>query len=273
MCQRTADFLSKNCPDIWALLKERAKRNPPSGFTEFISGPGAAEGRRLLQLAEGRVCGLIKLTSAQSVGDAYRRDLSGVDTEKRLAELLCEMTLANALASISSVPPVFRPPTGGGTESDLKIVIDGRDLYAESKRLADAWEGGKRSIDKSPPGSKKPDADRPRAMDLFSKLKTVFRQLPAGTLNVLFLFHPSTWNTLVYIRQALFGDASRLDDQGKTLVYDDGLYALAEWQEVAACALSRVNCDGTLSIGKLWRNPEAKIALPDAVSSWLSAVR
>lgn len=263
-------FLEKDCPHIWALLNQQAKRTPPKGFLEFLSGKWAAEGRRHLRLADTRVSSLIARTSKKIVGDTYRRDLSSVDTENRLAELLCEISLADALGGISSVPPVLRPKTQIGTECDVKVVVDGCVLYGESKRLADTWEGGVRSIAKSPPGSKPPDAARPRAMDLFSKLKDARRQFPRGTLNVLFLFHPSVWNTPVYIKQALFGDASTFDESSQPSVHDDGLYALGEWQEISACAHSRVNIDDRLSIVQIWKNPKANVSLPDSVSQRLA---
>jgi hypothetical protein len=264
------ELLKKHCPHIWELFNKRAKRNPPGGITEFISDELAAE---QLQLADGRVRSLINKTSEMAVRDAYRRDLSGVDTAERLAELFCEMTMADALAGISSAATVFRPRTAGGTACDLKIVVSGCDLYAEVKRFADTWEGGQRSIGKSQPGSAKPDADRPRAMDLFSKLKGVHRQFPTGTLNVLFLFHPSAWSTHRYIGQALFGDASSLDDSNVPLLYGDGLCALKEWHEVSACAHAHVNCDGTISIRKIWKNPKANIRLPDVVEGRLAAIQ
>lgn len=240
-------------------------RTLPKGIEEFLSGELGAEGRSQLQLADTRISNLIAKTSKTIVGDVYRRDLSGVDTEHKLAELLCEITLVDALGNISVTPPVLRPKTETGKQCDAKVAVDGSDLYAEVKRLADTWEGGVRSIAKSPPGSKQPDAARPRAMDLFSKLKDVHTQFPRATLNVLFLFHPSIYESPVYIKQALFGDASGFDESGELPLYDDGLFTLAEWQEISACAHSRVNTDGTLSIVQIWRNPKANVSLPDNV--------
>ena len=256
---------------MWALLNQQAKRSPPKGFEEFLSGKWAAEGRSHLRLADKRVFSLIAKTSEKLVGDTYRRDLSGVDSENRLAELLCEISLVDALGGISSVPPVLRPKTEIGTECDVKVVIEGHVLYGESKRLADSWEGGVRSIAKSPPESKPHDTARPRAMDLFSKLKDAHRQFPRDALNVLFLFHRSVWNTPLYINQALFGDASAFDESRQPFLHGDGLYSLAGWQEISACAHSRVNSDGRLSIVQIWKNPRANVTLPDSVSERLAA--
>lgn len=269
--QKTIRFLKKDCPHIWALLNQRARLTPPNGFTEFIYGDWAVEGRRLLRLTDARVHNLIMRTSAKAVGDAFRRDISGVDSQDKLAELLCEMMLIDALGMISSTPPIFRPKTDTGTACDVRVAVDGNDLYGEAKRFADTWEGGKRSIAKSPAGSAKPDADRPRSMDLYAKMKCVYKQFPKGTLNVLFLFHPSVWNTHTYIRQALFGDASSLDES--VALSGDGLFALSEWQKISACVLCRVNCDGTISIGKIWRNLKAGVVLPDSVGERLASVR
>ncbi len=263
-------FLRENCPHVWAILNQQAKQTPPEGLQEFLSGTWGAEGRKQLQLADKRLSSLIKSTSERTVGDTYRRDISGVDTKNKVAELLCEIILVDALGGISNAPPVLRPKTKTGKECDVKVVVERSDLFGESKRLADTWEGGIRSIAKSPPESKPPDTDRPRAMDLFSKLKDVHEQFPQGTLNVLFLFHPSNWNTHVYIKQALFGDASGFDYSSQPSLHDDGLYALNEWQEVSACAYSRVNSDGTFSIVQIWKNPRANVVLPDTVAERLA---
>jgi hypothetical protein len=262
---RMIHFMKKNCPRVWALLNQKAKHNPPRGIEELVSGRWGAEGRRQLQLADARISALIAKTSEKIVGDAYRRDLSGVGTEHQLAELLCEITVVDALGGISDTQPILRPDTGAGKQCDVKVVVGGCDVYGEVKRLADAWKGGVRSIAKSAPSSKPSNAARPRAMDLFSKLKEVHAQFPRNTLNIVFLLHPSVWNSPVYIRQALFGDASGFDKSSELALQDDGLFALHEWRTISACAHSRVNTDGTLSIVQLWKNPKASVALPENV--------
>ncbi len=270
---RAIRFLKRNCPHLWALLNQQARCDPPEGIQEFLSGAWRGEGQRHLRLADARVSRLIAKTSEKIVGDIYRRDFSGVETENKLAELLCEITLVDALGGMSSTPPVLRPATKNGKECDVKVVIEGSDLYGETKRLADPWGGGVRSIAKSPPDAKPPDATRPRAMDLFSKLRDVHKQFPQGTLNVLFLFHPSVWNTPVYIKQSLFGDASGFDESSQPPLHDDGLYALTEWQEISACSHSRVNPDGTLSIVQIWKNPRATVLLPESLAERLALAR
>src|SRR4051812_15311628 len=106
---RTIWFVKKSCPHIWALLNERAKRTPPKGIVEFISGKWGSEGRRQLRSANKTIPSLIEKTSATVVGDAYRRDFSGVSTEQQLAEFLCEITLVDAVSRSFSASPILRP--------------------------------------------------------------------------------------------------------------------------------------------------------------------
>lgn len=259
-------FLGKNCPNVWSILNQRARRSPPKGFQEFLSGEWAEEGKIWLKLADKRVFQLINRSSERDVGDTYRRDLSAADSKNKLAELFSEISLADSLAGISSEEPILRPKTETGTECDVKVVIEGCALFSESKRLEDRWVGGTRSIAKSPPESKPNDSARPRAMDLYSKLKDTPRQFPSDTLNVIFLFHRSVWNTQMYIKQVLFGDKSSFDESSQPLLYEDGLYSLLEWQRISACVYSRVDNDGTLSIVNIWKNPNSAISIPDNVA-------
>lgn len=262
--------MNKSCPHILQLLNRKAALNLPAGIVEFISGEWGLEGERLLKLADARIASLIASTSEKIVGDAYRSDLSGVGTEHKLAELLCEITLADALVRISDGKPDFHPQNVLGKYCDVKVVFDGGDVYGEVKRLADTWEGGVRSLAKSITAPKPSNVNRPRAMDLYEKLKGVHAQFPLGALNILFLFQPSVWNGSVYIKQALFGDASALTESTEMTVHDDGLFALDEWRNVTACAHSRVNADGTLSIVQIWSNPKANVTLVDNVRERLA---
>lgn len=262
--------MNKSCPHVSQLLNRKAALNLPAGIVEFTSGEWGAEGRRLLKLADARIASLIARTSETIVGDAYRSELSGVGTEHKLAELLCEITLADALVRISNRKSVFHPQNVLGKRCDVKVVIDGSDVYGEVKRHADTWEGGARSLAKSTTASERSNVNRPRAMDLYVKLKGVHAQFPLGTLNILFLFQPSVWNGSVYIKQAPFGDASALTESTEIAVHDDGLFALDEWRNVTACAHSRVNADGTLSIVRIWSNPKANATLPDNVRERLA---
>lgn len=215
------------------------------------------------------------------MADAYRSRISAVATEYQLAELLCEIALVSALSDISSNPPELQPKGKKG-KCDVRVILDGVDLYGEVKRLADTWEGGKRSIVKS----KEHDHSlRPRAMDLASKLKNVHEQLPEGSLNILFLFHSSGGSTHLYIQLALFGDppatgrahllgiASTFDRSVQPALGADGLYASAEWQNISACVHVRIKLDGSLSIERIWRNPNAGVVVPDSIERKLLSAR
>lgn len=272
MCKQSIHFLENNCPNIWLILNQHARRCLPKGFRDFLSGKWAEEGKVWLQRADKRIFQLIQKSSEKQVGDTYRRDLSGAESENKLAEFFCEISLADSLSNISSKVPVLRPKNKNGTECDVKVVIEGFVFFGDSKRLEDKWVGGKRSLVKSPPESKPKNSNRPRAMDLYSKLKDTPRQFPDKTLNVIFLFHPSVWNTQIYIKQVLFGDKSSFDDSGQPYLYKDGLYRLPEWQKISACAYCRVNKDGTLSVIEIWKNHNPIVSIPDEVAMQLRKV-
>ncbi len=262
------DFLKNTCPNIWSIFNQKAKLSPSKGFEEFVSGDGGEVGKEWLKLADQRISHLILTTSDKQVGDAYRRDISAAKTANIIAEIFCELTLADSLGSISSNTPELRPKSGTGTECDVKVVINGFDLFGDSKRLEDTWQGGKRSFSKSPPGSKPSDSDRPRSMDLHSKLKDTPRQFPENTLNVIFLFHPSTWNSEIYIKRALFGDKSSFN-QDPIKPHEDGLFTLQDWKNISALALSVIRNDGSFSVSKVWRNPNCNVDLPVDVENKL----
>jgi hypothetical protein len=268
-------FIKRTCPHVWSLLNQGARLQPTKGMEDYVSGIDGAVGRRQLELADSRIANLIAKTSQPIVGDAYRRDLSRIGTTDKLAELLCEIALVDALGSISDAKPILRPKTETKKHCDVKIVVDGDDLYGEVKRLADRWERGLRSMVKSGSDAKPDAARRPRSMDIYDKLKAVYTQFPQGTLNVLFLLHPGVWNSQVYIQQALFGDASGIGRGSDELpVNDDGLFARSGWEEISACAYSQVNPDdGSVSVVHIWRNPKANVPLADHVRERLGAVR
>lgn len=268
-------FIANKCPSFWDLLNGRAQLNPPLGLIEFISDADGMVGREHLKLADARIRELIAKASARAVGDAYRRDLSGVQSPTALSEILCEITLAESLAGISSSIPILRPRNASGTSCDVKIAVEGIDIYAEIKRFADNFAGNcsrreSRAIEKSPTCAKIPELRRPRSMDLYSKLKSVHRQFPIGSLNALFIFHPSVGNTSLYMQQALFGDASHSTESIDGLTCDDGLFALTEWEQISACILCRID-DGTVYIPRIWPNPRAAHRIPPVVCEKIRA--
>ena len=141
---------------------------------DFVSGEWSADGRTQLQSADARVAALTAKTSEVTVADAYRQDFCGVGSEHELAELLGELALVNTIAGISVSQPVFRPAARNNQRCDAKVVLAGRDVYGEVERLADAWEGGVRSIAKTLHGPKPALASRPRAMDAIQQTSKRF---------------------------------------------------------------------------------------------------
>lgn len=268
--EEITQFLRKSCPNIWSTLNREARHNPSKGFQEFLSGNTCKRewGEHFLQIMDNKITQLIQNTSQRLIGDKYRRDLSGANSEKKLAELFCEISLVESLTKISLEAPLLRPRNESGTECDVKVVIEGVDLYADSKRLVDRWKGGRRSIAKSPPEYKPTDCDRPRSMDLYSKLKDVPRQFPNNTINVVFLFHPSKYipgENQRYIEQALLGENSLSSESYQMTMCEDGLYSLPEWKKISACCYSYIDYNGTLSIINTWKNPNAAICISDII--------
>jgi putative transcriptional regulator len=230
----TMRFLKQDCPHIWALLNQRAKRNIPKGIVEFLSGPDIADQQNWLRLADQRIAGLIRETSERKVGDVYRRRLSGVATKDELAETLCEITIVEALSRIPRSDPELQPQGQKG-KCEVRVTINGTHLCAEVKRLHDDGPRRKphteRAITRAP--AKHPNVAWPRAKELSDKLGGLHRKFPHGTLNVLFLFHMSWGSPALYIRQLLFGDprtgreiVSALNHSTEPDLREDGLYAL-----------------------------------------------
>lgn len=263
-------FLQKSCPNLWSILNQKAKQDLPQGFKEFLSGDYSENGKVLLQQIDKKIATLIHQLSQKVVGDNYRRDLSGADGESKLAQFFCEISLVSSLSLLSAKQPLLHPKSGRGeTECDVKVYIEGFDVYGDSKRLEDKWQGGKRSIVKSPTGMKPKDSKKPRSMDIYSKLKDVPIQFPQNTLNIVFLFHHSIWNSSLYIPQALYGDDSSFKDSSPMCLQDDGLYAIEEWKNISGCCHSQVSSDGTFSILAIWKNPRATVSIPEEVSNKL----
>jgi len=258
------NFICTQCPNLRSILNQKAQRNLPQGLKDFLSGENAEIGELHLRNVDKRIGYLFKRISKKEVADHYRRDLSGIDSENKLSELFCEITLASALSRISSEKPVLRPKNNIGKSCDVKVKIAEVDVYGESKRLEDPGPCGKRSIAKSPPRQKPSNSHRPRSMDIHSKLKDASRQFPQDTINIIFLFHPSYGNSIAYIRQALFGGAF-FQDENEIQLENDGLFADDEWRNISGCAYTRISEGGKLFIVKLWQNPRTINQIPEKV--------
>jgi hypothetical protein len=216
-------WVEDNCPQLFSLLNERARRTLPPGLVGYLSGEWAETGHVLLVLADSRVERLVEACGSRVVVDTYRRELSGIGDEQQLSDLLCEMTICSAVAGVAASASVELRP-GNERDShqcDFKVVLEGSTVYGEVKRYVDPWpdrETQGRSIALSPAGSEPPGTRRPRFQDLRSKLENVPEQFPNGTNNVLFVFHRSIGESPRYVRQALFGErfwGEQVDDDAR----------------------------------------------------------
>lgn len=274
-------WLQSERPTFWNLLSEKAKRRLAPGIIEFMKEDGEAKtkiGKHHLGIAEESLLQLIRCCGPSPISHAYRRDLSGTSTAKQLSEILCEISRSSELRKLS--PKIrLRSPSGKGTFCDVFFKLAGFDVFGEAKRYEDNWpteeaEHMKRSILKAKAGESTHGSARPRYMDLSSKLYSLPNQFPEGTLNILFLFHPSTAGEAVrYIRQALFGDHA-FSDVGNPDLHEDGLFAIQEWRSISGCCFSRIDpVNGSLNCIAVWKNPRATVLVPTQVNKALSSLK
>ncbi len=280
-------WLEDNCQMFWQMLNTKAKTRLPTGLVEYIGIGSQSEidaGRDHILSIERQLNLLSNEFGWKNVSDKYRRDLSGLNSENQVAELFCEIALCASLAKHAQNIEL-RPSTGKGTYSDCLFNVKGLDIYGEAKRYVDPWPHierigdskndkkipYKRSISKAPPVEKPNDSARPRSMDLRSKLSDVHKQFPDGTLNILFVFHPSFGESKRYFTQALFGDSNFFKMDSGFVLESDGLFSLDDWKNISACCLCRVNQDSKAGFIFFWKNPRADIELPEVVRKELQA--
>jgi hypothetical protein len=103
-------------------------------------------------------------------------------------------------------------------------------------------------------------------MDLRSKLHDVHRQLPDGTLNILFVFHHSMAESKRYLTQAFFGDANFFNDGESLVLESDGLFHLNEWRNISMCCLASIIPEIGVTFPSMWKNPRAQLEMPASVS-------
>jgi len=268
------------------MLNAKAKMRLPTGFVEYleVGSPSEIEaGRKHISSIDRHLNELVNQCGWQMVSDKYRRDFSGVNSENQVAELFCEIALCASLAKRAKKLEL-RPSTGKGTYSDCLFNLNGFDIYGEAKRYVDPWPHTerivesankkipyKRSVSKTPPGEKADDSARPRSIDLRSKLRNVPKQLPDGTLNILFLFHPSFGESKKYLTQAFFGDSNFFKTDSGFVLEDDGLFSVDDWQNLSACCLCRVYPDSNVVFTFFWKNTRAEIELPEIVCKELKS--
>lgn len=247
-------WLSTNCPTFWSFLNNKAQKELPKGISEYVGGGSKVEienGRTNILSIEEYLSELVSYCGKEQVGDNYRRDLSGVNSEQTLSELFCEIALCAKVASYSKKID-FRPETGKGTQSDCRFFINGFEIYGEAKRYQDSWPyistdkknddqkiPFSRSIFKSPPDAKPIDAARPRYMHIQSKLVDVHRQFPDDTTNILFIFHPALGQSRDYLVQALLGETNFGREESEFTLEADGLFAKKGWEIISACCIAR----------------------------------
>ena len=278
--QRLNDLLSASLDSEESDFEWEQFRKNCISYVHKLSEIGEKEGRKNLQVFEKHLQRLVSFCSLKELGDAYRRDLSGVGTETQLAQYLCEITLAASLTALSPTLSL-RPPSGKATFCDVRFQLAACTVYGEVKRYEDTWalDWGKppmRSLVKAKPGAKPQESARPRAMDLVSKLCEVPRQFPDGTLNLVFVFHPSAiGEDQRYLQQALFGESTFFDKPDDVTLKEDGLFATKEWRAISACCLSKVLADGTLVCRVVWENPHprALVPVPKAVRAALDRLK
>lgn len=263
-------WIEENYPQLYGMLNTKARNELPLGLVEYLEGSSKSETERdNLSSIERHLSNLVNICGLKMVADNYRRDLSGVNSKNQVSELFCEIALCASLGEYSQNLKL-RPPTGKGTNSDCLFNLGGFNIYGEAKRYVDPSHNN-RSISQAPNGKKPNDSARPRSMDLRSKLRDVYEQLPDGSLNILFVFHPSYGDTEKYFIQALFGDSNFYQTDSNYTLENDGLFSIYEWQNISACCLSRVNSDSKVVFPFLWKNPRANIELPEVVYNELKA--
>lgn len=249
-------WLKEKCPNIWSLLNHCAQSKLPNGIDQYMSPPPlinnslsaeylpkeaeaqAEQGKANLIFADKTIKKLIENCGLKSVGDTYRRDMSAVSTESQLAELLCEITLCSAISSIAS-DIHLRPPSRKGTSCDISFQLQNYTIYGEVKRYKDK-EQFCRSITR-------------RGGGLRDKLCNVPRQFPDDKINLVFVFHPSYGESMLYIQQALFEP--------------NGLFAM---KAISGCCYIEIKHEeGVLHCHKIWTNPNALIKLPLSIHNAL----
>lgn len=178
------DWLRNTCPTMFCLLKSKAKTQLPCGLQHYIgSGSGREEvGRQKTETVERALNVLIRKCGKQRVAHAYRRDISGID-KNRIKALFSEICMCAFLAERFDRTELH-PKTNKRTFSDCRVEFDDIDVWCEIKRYEDQWPPLKdeskeksddlhfsaRSLSMTPTNAIPTHSERPRFMDLRSKL-------------------------------------------------------------------------------------------------------
>jgi hypothetical protein len=281
-------WIESRCPLLWSLLNTKARRTFPGGLIKYIDLGSSSEiknGRNNLMSLEVCLAELKTLCGWKTVSDNYRRDLSGVDSVDRVAELCCEIALCASLGRISGRLQLH-PPTGKGTYSDCCFYVNDFEIYGEAKRYVDPWPHIEkpsevlnekvpyiRSITEKASRHDPYNTARARSMDLRSKLRDVYRQFPDKTLNILFIFHSSvSGETQKFITQTLLGDSNFFRTQDNFVLEADGLFSIDEWRNISACCLAYANPDSEVIYLFAWENPLSLTEIPKRVLESLKLI-
>lgn len=270
-------WISNNCPLIWSILNEQAKKSLPDGITEFLNSGSECEihtGRFLFLEIEKNVNQLSQKIIFSEISDKYRRDLSSVSTEQQLSELFAEIAVCSTISKIADNISL-KPKTQDGKSTDFRAFISNNEIVGEVKRYEDNWLIKKksssqniikgRSIISSEDESIKQKTIIPRYIELFNKIKEVNKQLSANAINLIFLFHSSIGETEGYLKQVLFGENNFFLPSKEIVLETNSLYSKKEWNNVSALFLCKFGNSGFVDFYEVFINPNAITTLSEDV--------
>lgn len=255
--------IESSFPCVWNLLNRKARERLPNGLKEYLADENAEEGWNCLRQTEENLIELTEYISQENIGNAFRRDMSGVGDVNKVSELFCELATALSFAMSSSKPIELRPKNKNGKACDFSVTIRGSSLSVEVKRYGD-----KNEFERYPSVVRDEIAaevnDKPRSMEIRSKLKTVPKQLPNIGLSMITVFHSSIGDSAKYIQKALFGDQTCSLDPAELIgdnctLYDDGLFSASDFKIVTCVASCCINDVGIAKVTRLWHNPNANV--------------
>ena len=276
MCANTAERIKNSFPNVWALLNRKARERLPNGLEMYLTDEYAEEGWCCLEQADKNFKRLTEHLSEEEVRSAFRRDVSGLGDVKMVAELFCELATALSFASSSSTPIKLRPKNETGKACDFSATILGSSLSVEVKRYEDKCEF-KRYASTVGEGLAKEVKDKPRSMEIRSKLRAIPEQLPATGLSMITVFHSSIGDSAKYIKKALFGDQACSLNPGEVVsekfsLYEDGLFAMSIFKTVSSVAICQINDIGLAKVVFLWHNPNANTRMDDETKALVSSI-
>ena len=272
----TGKRIEDSFPSVWNLLNRKARERLPRGLEEYLSDEYAEEGWQCLEQVDRNFTKLAEYLSEEEIGSAFRRDLSGVGDVKKVTELFCELATALSFAVFSSPSIKLRPKNKNGKACDFAVKIGELCLSVEVKRYED-----KNQFERYPSsvcdGLAAEVEDKPRSMEIRSKLRAIPEQIPVTGLSMITVFHSSVGDSAKYIQKALFGDQACSLDRNEAasedcVLYEDGLFATSAFDTVSCVAKCRISDMGLAQVVLLWRNPNAKFSMDDKTRALVSGI-